>query len=332
LKNSTNTDISKFDTIGKILSRDEFFGFSKFILPGPPGLLELFMRHVQLTAICRFVKSWNIDDVVDGLNRIISLVKAGERVYYDLWREEDQEKDPRKRDTALFHFSVTQKKPFILVCAGGAYQTVASYLEAFPVAAEINRLGYSAFVLHYRTGKHNPWPAALDDLRQALHFIFNHADELNVEKEGYAVAGFSAGGHLVASLGTTNYGYRRWDLTKPGTLILGYPITIWQNMSLIHKHCRNILLSKKTTQREVDEITILNHVDRTYPPTYIMHCKDDAIVQFESAERLANQLKVLEVPYVLKAVPAGGHGIGLANGTSAEGWVKEAVQFWQAQR
>ena len=324
--------ISKFDKIGKILSREEFEGFSRFIIPTPSGLLSMLMSQIHLAAIRRFIKTWNVDDIVDGLNHIVSLVKAGERVHYDFWRKENQDIDPHKRDTALFHFSVAQKTPFILVCAGGAYQTVASYVEAFPVAAELNRLGYSAFVLHYRTGKHNPWPAPLEDLQQALHFILNQADDLNVEREGYAVAGFSAGGHLVASLGTTNYGYQHWDLPKPGALFLGYPVTIWENMTRIHKHCRKTILGKQPTQAEVDEITILQHVDGNYPPTYILHCKDDDIVHFENAERLATQLTVLGVTNILKSVPAGGHGIGLANGTPAEGWVKDAVQFWQAQR
>lgn len=289
------------------------------------------MRKIHLTAVRHFAKKWNVDDIVDGLNHIVSLVKAGERVHYDLWSEVDQAIDPRKRDTALFHFPVAQNTPFILICAGGAYQTVASYVEAFPVAAELNRLGYSAFVLHYRTGKHNPWPAPLEDLQQALHFILNQAADLNVEGEGYAVAGFSAGGHLVASLGTTNYGYQHWGLPKPGAMFLGYPVTIWENMSRIHKHCRNIILGKQPTKAEVEEITILQQVDGNFPPTYIMHCQDDDIVHFENAERLADRLKALRVPCFLKAVSVGGHGIGLANGTAAEGWVNDAVKFWQAQ-
>jgi len=187
-------------------------------------------------------------------------------------------------------------------------------------------------VLHYRTGKHNPWPAPLDDLQQALHFIHNHADDLNVKKEGYAVAGFSAGGHLVASLGTINYGYHHWNLAKPGAFFLGYPVIIWENMSRIHKHCLNTILGNQPTQADVDKITIIKNVDGNYPPTYIMHCQDDAIVHFENARQLADKIKVLGIPNILKAVPVGGHGIGLANSTPAEGWVKDAVQFWQAQR
>ena len=188
---------------------------------------------------------------------MINLISAGERVQYTIWIEEDQAKDPRKRDTDLFHFPVSHKTPFILVCAGCAYQMVASYLEAFPVTVEVNRLCYSVSVLHYRIWKHNLRPAPVENL--------------NIEKEGYSEAGFSAGGHLVASLGTTNYGYQRWNLTKPGTLLLGYPMTIWENMSRIHKHCRNTILGNRPLHAEIDEITILQHIDSKYPPTYIMH-------------------------------------------------------------
>ena len=66
-------------------------------------------------------------------------------------------------------------------------------------------------------------------------------------------------------------------------------------------------------------------MDCNYPPTYIMYCQDDETVHFENAERLAGKFKELGFTCFLQAMSVDGHGIGLANGTPAEGWVKDSV-------
>lgn len=323
--------ILKTDTFGQILGRSEFQGISDFLIPVPGGLLGSLMKQLKLTAINTAFKNWNVDDIARGLNHISAMIKRGVRVHHDIWSAGEKAADARKRDTALFHFPTDKKGPFVLICAGGAYLAVASFSDAFPAAKELNRIGYSVFVLHYRSGRQNRWPAPLEDLQQALHTIHERADFFNVDPRGYALAGFSAGGHLVASMGTDHCGYTRWGLPKPGALFLGYPVTIWDNMTRIHKTCLNTILGKKPTQAQVEEVSILPHVNSGFPPTYIMHCRDDQMVYFQNAQLLADRLEVHGVPSILQAVPSGGHGIGLGTGTPAEGWLEEAVAFWQSQ-
>lgn len=322
--------ISKNDRLGSITSRQEFKDFSQFILPVPKGPSALLLKLATLSGMAKMTKTWNVDDMADGLNRMIDIAHQGGRITYDIWSKEDKAKDPGKKETVLFHFPAQNKSPFVLVCAGGAYMSVASLVEGFPVAAELNRMGYSAFVLHYRCGKKNPWPTPLEDMQQALHFILNHADEFNVERENYAVAGFSAGGHMTASLGTENFGYKKWNLSKPGALFLAYPVTMYKNMTKIHKTCRDNIIGKDPTREQIDSVTVTLNTSKDFPPTYLMHCKDDDAIYFENSEKLAEKLKDLEVPCALKEVPTGGHGIGLGNGTQARGWFAEAVQFWQS--
>jgi len=323
--------ISKNDQIGKIISRQEFTGFAQFILPVPSRALTPFLKTRKLSFFQKLSKTWNVDDMVDGLNRMVDLSSQGASIHYDLWSEAEKAQNPRKAQTALFNFPAPNKGPFVLVCAGGAYMLVASLIEAFPVAAELNRMGYSSFVLHYRTGKHNPWPAPAEDLQQALHFILEHAEKFNVETEGYAVTGFSAGGHLAASLGTDNFGYQKSDLPKPGVLILAYPVTTFEHMTKVHRQCRDTMIGKNPSPVQVDSINIVVHARRDYPPTYIWHCRDDSTVYFENSQALADRLHELGVPCQFRAVPSRGHGIALGSGTPAQGWLREAVGFWQSQ-
>jgi len=320
--------IKKDDQIRKILARQEFAGFSQFILPVPARPLTPFLKTRKLSFFKMLSKSWNVDDMVDGLNRMVDLADQDTRIHYDIWSEADKAQDARKVRTALFHFPAPNKGPFALVCAGGAYMLVASLIEAFPVAAELNRMGYSAFVLHYRTGKKNPWPAAMEDLQQALHFILERVEELNVERENYAVAGFSAGGHLAASLGTDIFSYREWDLPKPGALILAYPVTMYEHMTKVHQQCRDILIGKNPSREQMDSIHIVAHTEGDSPPTYLWHCRDDSTVYFENSQALADKLYELGIPCQFKAVPGDGHGIALGNGTPAQGWLAEAVKLW----
>ena len=43
--------------------------------------------------------------------------------------------------------------PFAVICPGGAYQVVCSYIEGTPIARRLNELGISAFIVYYRVRK-----------------------------------------------------------------------------------------------------------------------------------------------------------------------------------
>lgn len=323
--------ISENDRLGRILSRPEFQGMSQFVIP-VGGLLGWIMKQLKPVTLERLSQVQSAEEVVAGLNRLGELVNAGVQVRYDLWSDEERARDPTKTDSALLHFPAERKGPFILICPGGGYFMVSSLAEGNPVAVALNDARYSAFVLNYRTGKQNRWPAPMEDLQQALHFIVGHADELNVDVEDYALVGFSAGGHLAASFGTANYGYKRWNLPRPGALLLAYPLTMFEDETMTrgHKLCRDNILGKNPSREQIESVDVVRNADGDFPPTYIMHGQDDPVVAFENGLSLANRLKALDVPCHLNAVPSGGHGFGLGSGTPAQGWLAEAVRFWQA--
>lgn len=101
-----------------------------------------------------------------------------------------------------------KKHPFALICPGGAYMLVSEENEGHTFAAELNRRGISAFVLHYRCRRKGRYPAPQQDVARALHEILAQADALHLDADNYSLWGSSAGGHLAASFATHEMGCR----------------------------------------------------------------------------------------------------------------------------
>ena len=75
---------------------------------------------------------------------------------------------------------------------------VGAMHDSFPHALELSKMGYNAFALIYRPGAQT----ACEDLARAITFIFEHADELEVDTACYSLWGGSAGGRMAATLGS----------------------------------------------------------------------------------------------------------------------------------
>ena len=120
-------------------------------------------------------------------------------------------------------------KPAILICPGGAYLRISDQ-EAEAVALRFAGYGYHAFVLHYSVGQACSMERVLTEAARSMAYIRSNAEEWMLDSRKIAVCGFSAGGHLCASLST------RWKLAaqmagieasqaRPDAVILGYPVT-----------------------------------------------------------------------------------------------------------
>ena len=211
-----------------------------------------------------------------------------------------------------------KRHPVAVIVPGGGYGMVCSFIEGTPVARKLNELGISAFIVYYRTRKKARYPAPQEDLARAIREILAKADAYHLDVDNYSIWGSSAGGHLAASFGTEAMGYSRFDLPKPGALILSYPV-----ISLRGKHAT----FAQERFASVDE-----QVAKSYPPTYIWCGDADATVAPENTKRMALALERAGVPYQCEIFPGVDHGAGPATGTAAEGWIERAAAFWMQQR
>lgn len=90
-------------------------------------------------------------------------------------------------------------RPVILICPGGGYSYTTDR-EAEPIALAFASRGYHAAVLRYPCAPVR-YPAALVSLCRAVLWLREHAGEFHIDPDRLCVSGYSAGGHLAASLG-----------------------------------------------------------------------------------------------------------------------------------
>src|SRR4051794_34920263 len=95
-------------------------------------------------------------------------------------------------------FQTDTKRPAVIICPGGAYMGTSDR-EAEPVAFRFLAQGYHAFVLRYSV--QTRFPAPMLDLAKAIVTVRAHTDEWLVDPDQVTLCGFSAGGHLAASIG-----------------------------------------------------------------------------------------------------------------------------------
>lgn len=221
--------------------------------------------------------------------------------------------------------------PFAVICPGGAYETVCSFIEGTPIARRLNELGISAFIVYYRVREKARWPHPQDDLARAVREILDRAAEYAVDPDDYSVWGSSAGGHLVGSFGTENMGYPRYELPRPGAIVLIYPV-ISMRPELSHDVTHDNLLGKHADAEKERFSSVDENVTAAYPPTYLWCGGADATVDPENTRRMAAALDAVGVPCRWEIFHGVGHGVGPGTGTAAEGWIEHAVEFWRGQK
>lgn len=220
-----------------------------------------------------------------------------------------------------------KKHPFAVICPGGAYSLVCSFLEGMPYAKKLNELGYHAFVLYYHTKDKAKYPAPQEDLACAIREIGNNADKWNVEMDGYSVWGSSAGGHLAGSFGTESMGYAKYGLPKPGTIVLCYPVVTMGKLT--HQETQENLLGKEPGEDMVRLASIEGQITPNYPPTFLWCGTDDKAVDPENSHMLAVQLERNGVIHCFREYAGVDHGVGLGEGLACEEWFNQAVAFWE---
>ena len=299
-------------------------------LIGGGGFLRFGLNFLRIDELKQM--NWNPDSVADGLNRLSELERIGEHCY-PVYSREECRRDPGKKQVNLIHFPGSRPElPFVVLCAGGGYTCVCSAGEAYPVARILNELGYTAFVLNYRTGGSALLSRPLDDLAAALRFLRANRKTFGLQSEEYMVCGFSAGGHLTALWGTENHGFAHYGLPSPKALIPLYPPVspiLWGDPGKDRQTGAfyRILFGAGTDASILSDYDVLSHIGRDYPPTYLVCCRDDGTVSCENALCLQETLKARGIPTMLEAGEHGGHGFGEGRGTDVAGWIHRAVSF-----
>ena len=241
---------------------------------------------------------------------------------FSFYSEEEIKKDPSKKATYAYAFVVDKDAPTFFIAPGGGYHMVCMGYEGVFVAEELNRRGINAFVLNYRVKDNARAPHPQEDMAALIKFVFFNKEKFGIEREGYSVLGFSAGGHLAASFATENVGYKSFGLPAPRSCVLAYPVVTMGKDT--HRGTMETLTGSDETLRQA--YSVEKHIEN-YPPTFLWHCLDDECVPPVNSIELAEKLKQNNIPCKLNLYKKGGHGGGLSYYAEAENWIGDAIEF-----
>lgn len=279
------------------------------------------------------------EDIVYGLRRLNELGESGIRPVY---LYDPPYEDPRMADVTVIPFPVPggEERPYAVIIPGGSFITTFSVTEGFPIAAKLNEMGYSAFVLSYQIDGVGLFPRPLDDIAAAIRWIDENAAAVHAKPGDYFAAGFSAGAAIDSLWGTKQKGYAHYGLARPRALFTIYgPINRRINPPLpgrTYDDGLRVCFGIFPDGLILDGITMEPYyadelLDSDYPPSFIGGCKDDQIVNPAHWHGLKEALDRAGVPSVLEIGETGGHGYGLGRNSSVKGWLERAVGFMNAQ-
>lgn len=201
--------------------------------------------------------------------------------------------------------------PAVLVLPGGGYGKTSDH-EAEPVGEWLAGLGIHAFVLRYRVAPHRH-PAPLSDAKAAMLWIRSGNHGVAVDAGRVGVLGFSAGGHLAATLSTaTSCDDPALDVpgAVPNLSILCYPVVSFT--SAAHQGSIDNLVGTSPSSDLLKRMSAELNVTGATPPAFLWHTADDDAVPVENTFAYARALAEHGVPAEIHVFPHGRHGLGLA--------------------
>lgn len=292
--------IGNMTPIWIMMSKSEFKGKTKNLLLG-----NWWVNFHTPKTLSIVIPAWNTDDFVYGMNTLSNQAKSGKEIYYDLYSKDECREDPKKKQVGLYCLnpSTGEKKPYVILLAGGGFSSVCTPMESLPVSASFCEMGYTCFALTYRTTKtfleYQDPNIITQDIAKAISFIEQNADKWNIETEKYLIGGFSAGACAISTWLDDSIGYGKYNLKKPGVACLIYGID--------------------------PEFAIKSDI-----PSYILTCKNDEYFDKSLFDDYVETLSKKNINFSLQEVDCL-HGFGLGTGTNAEGWTKDAEAFWMSE-
>lgn len=216
--------------------------------------------------------------------------------------------------------------PAIVFVHGGGwrYGDRGIYLDE---AQEAARRGYVAATISYRLTDpdeaglaRNPFPAQIEDVKSAIHWLRFHAREYNIDPNRLGVMGKSAGGHLSLLAGTTDASHsldHQDDDVSVSARVQAVVnhfgptdmITLYET-SPRARELLEVLLSGSVDAKEAEyrRASPATYVSADDPPMLTIHGSDDKVIPVEQARLFNRAMQAVGAKHTLMIMPGAGHG------------------------
>jgi acetyl esterase/lipase len=220
-----------------------------------------------------------------------------------------------------------ENHPLIIWVHGGAFRMGSKEGNPDnPLPFAYVTQGYALASINYRLSQHAIWPAQIEDCKAAVRWLRAHAAEYNLDPDRFAAWGPSAGGHLVAMLGTAGHvrefevGAHR-DVSSRVQCVVDYfgPTDFLQMDAqrppegMIHNapNSPESELVGGNIQEHPDKVARANpitYVTADVPPFLIVHGDADPLVPYGQSLLLVEALEKVSADVTFYTVQGGGHG------------------------
>lgn len=227
----------------------------------------------------------------------------------------------QKLDLYLPSETISEPLALIIWVHGGAWMSGSKdYCPARPLLEQ----GYAVASINYRLSQHALFPAQIQDCKAAVRWLRAHASEYELDPKRFGAWGASAGGHLVALLGTTgdveefDVGENLDQSSRVQAVCDFFGPTNFAKMSAFPSEMNHDAPDSPESKliggpvqkmpdevRQADPIT---YVTKDDPPFLIVHGDMDPVVPHNQSELLLVALEKAKVPVTLYTVKDGGHG------------------------
>lgn len=282
-------------TVGDVIKDPAFGDFGRLLFPVDRTVPEdATLSGISSEDVYVWYSNIQPEKTVEIVNHLKARADAGEKVYFPIYSEEEIHEDASKADTGLFYFGGAPGEKFAIMNAGGGFMYVGAMHDSFPHALEVSKMGYHAFALIYRPDE------AYEDLARAIAYLYDHAGELGIKADGYSLWGGSAGARMAAVLGNKDY---LQELTK-----------------------RNDIPQAAAVIMQYTGYTDASNADA---PTYACVGTHDGIASWKTMKTRLERLENMGILTEFHSYEGLTHGFGIGTGTVADGWISDAVQFWE---
>jgi acetyl esterase/lipase len=217
------------------------------------------------------------------------------------------------------------KLPVTVYVHGGGWQGGDKAAGAGAMAiGELVKRGYLVVSVNYRLAPAHKFPAQIEDVKCAIRFLRAHATEYNLDPKRIGVWGGSAGGHLVALLGTSDdksgfEGKGGWadqtsrvqavvDMFGPADFSMEFP-------GAKPETALNVFGATSRKDEVMKRASPVTYITKDDPPFLILHGESDLLVPLNQSEKLHERLKTTGVSSKLVVVKNAGHGFRPVDGT-----------------